>query len=507
MKNDRGGSVTVVCKFCQKQFLRFASLSKAKEKFCTKECQKQFKVNELALRRLKICVVCKKDYFDSTKRLVSRACSKDCANKFAVDIRKNNGSYARSEEINKKVSDTLRGQWASGERTWSPSQIKNFSENKKTYFTLNKEEHSKKVKQTSIEKYGVEHFTQNQEVKNKKKQTNIEKYGTEFPTQNEEVKSRLRKTHLSKGLIKVFDGKTMKELASEHGVSYTYFKQVVNEQGIEAARHLSIEKTFIEQKISDFLDLNSISYQYDMFIPGDEKKLFRPDFFLPNFNLIIECDGLYWHSDRHEKNNKNYHINKKKYYSNLGIKSLFFREHELVEKFSIVSSIILNKMGLNEKIPARKTKFTLLKDKISSTAFLNENHLMGVGSGKTYCLIQDSEIVSLMQVRKKGNGLEISRFCSKNNKSVVGGFSKLLKNIIRELNPVFVETFIDKRYGTGDYLVNFGFVKETEFPSFQWTDFNQCFHRMKFPKNSGLQEGLARIWDCGQAKYTLKVIR
>jgi excinuclease UvrABC ATPase subunit len=48
-----------------------------------------------------------------------------------------------------------------------------------------------KVKQNSIEKYGVEHPQQYQEAKDKSKQTCIERYGVECPMKSQEVKDKI----------------------------------------------------------------------------------------------------------------------------------------------------------------------------------------------------------------------------------------------------------------------------------------------------------------------------
>ena len=55
-----------------------------------------------------------------------------------------------------------------------------------------------KIKETSIEKYGVEHPLQSELVKDKGKATNIIKYGVEHPTQSSIVKEKTTSTNLLK---------------------------------------------------------------------------------------------------------------------------------------------------------------------------------------------------------------------------------------------------------------------------------------------------------------------
>lgn len=89
--------------------------------------------------------------------------------------------------------------------------------------------------------------------------------------------------------------------------------------------------------------------------------------------------------------------------------------------------------------------------------------------------------------------------------TVVGGFSKLLKHAIKLEQPQFVISFVDQRYGSGDYLQQLGFEKESEHVSFVWVKNNRTYHRMIFPGNSGYENGAVKLWDCGQAKWILKL--
>ena len=69
-----------------------------------------------------------------------------------------------------------------------------------------------KIKQTNLERYGVEHAAQNSEVKERTKQTNINKYGVEYPIQNSEVKEKQKHTNIEKyGFISSSQNSEVKE--------------------------------------------------------------------------------------------------------------------------------------------------------------------------------------------------------------------------------------------------------------------------------------------------------
>jgi len=93
-----------------------------------------------------------------------------------------------------------------------------------------------------------------------------------------------------------------------------------------------------------------------------------------------------------------------------GYRSFFFREDELNNKPEVCRSILLNFLGKNTRIFARKTKVAQ-----DSPAMFEKYHLMGKGQGTVYSLFYKDEAVSSLQVKFKSikDGiLNVSRFCS-----------------------------------------------------------------------------------------------
>jgi len=76
---------------------------------------------------------------------------------------------------------------------------------------------------------------------------------------------------------------------------------------------------------------------------------------LPELNIGIEYNGLYWHSEQNKE--KEYHYNKWKLCNDKGIQLITIWEDDWNYKKDIVKSIIKNKLKLNNiKIYARKCK-------------------------------------------------------------------------------------------------------------------------------------------------------
>lgn len=300
-------------------------------------------------------------------------------------------------------------------------------------------------------------------------------------------KSKKAKIATSQYLL---NGQPLSEIESSFSVSYL---RALASKGV-ALDTLPEKGTLIEQRIKATLDELDVTYVQDRSLGP-----YKPDFRIDSHKLIIECDGLYWHSDK-VISDKSYHIKKKQTYADLGYVALFLREGEILDHPDIVKSIIGHKLGKSTSIYAR----TCLISHSTSSDFFVQNHLMGAGTGRIYSLEHCGTVVAAMQVRWKDKTLgvlEVSRFCTSLNTSVVGGFSKLLKYVEAVETPTKIINFVDLRYGTGAHLLGKGFTLVNTSPSFVWTKGLKSAHRMKFPGSTGYDHGWAKLWDCGQAKY------
>jgi very-short-patch-repair endonuclease len=351
------------------------------------------------------------------------------------------------------------------------------------------EEIKSKVRSTNLEKFGHEYYLASQDCKDRV----LEKYGVDNVFKLESVKEKIRGSKIQSGKIKIYQGRSVEDWAEESGFTRSHFNDLVNQFGWEFAATCGKRYTNIEHGIRLILQDLKLDYIFD-------KKLgpYRPDFIVGN--LIIEADGLWFHSDATNKDDK-YHEKKRKFYISEGYKPLFFRQDEILNKFEIVKSIILNKLGLSVKYYARKLKVAEI-DKNTGSSFLLENHLMGKGQGRCFALLDGDEILACLRMKKIKDGWEISRFATKSGVSVTGGFSRLLSFFKREIKTS-ITTFVDLRYGSGEYMPSLGFEEKGYHLSFKWTDGKKTFHRMQFSGNSGYQHGLYKIWDCGQMKFVL----
>lgn len=247
------------------------------------------------------------------------------------------------------------------------------------------------------------------------------------------------------------------------------------------------------------------------------------DIYVPERMLGIELNGLYWHSEEAGKDNQ-YHDDKARKCSALGIRLLHFFEDEWYHKQPIVKSIIKNVLlNENERVMARKCELVKLASSEKKT-FFSCNHLEGdVQSSVAFGLKFNGEIVQAVSCRtpqhkKYKDSLEIARSCSRLNTTVVGGLSRLMTAVKRHAqNNGYANllTYVDQRFGIGKGYELCGFeLLKTTTPRFWWTDYHKRYNRFKFKadKSTGRSEaqvaaesGVVKIWGCSNRLYSLKL--
>lgn len=430
-------------------------------------------------------------------------------------------------------------------------------------------EHKEKCKKTFFKKYGVESHNQLEFIKNKKIKSYIKKYGVDNPMKlnifKEKIKHTLLKNHGVDNPMKIEhvinNHKEKMKLSKEKNI-----KKLLNrilDDSIEFIEHIDSEFKFHCKKCSNDFIINRIllngrlnlnipicifcnplkSYSNLQKLISDEitnkiendRKLLNGkeiDIYIPEINLGIEINGLYWHSEVFK--DENYHLDKTKLANNKKIQLYHFFEDEILYKKDIVLSMINNKLHKNKIIHGRKCIIQNISS-IKYSNFLENNHLQGnVNTKIKIGLYYDNELVSVIGFSKKRKVLgsksidgeyELVRFCNKLNINVVGGASKLLKYFIKNYNPNNIIFLADRRYSNGDLYEKLGFnlVSETKPNYFYFKMSKNKLHRyrrFKYRKDILVKQGydpnktereimlerkFLRIYDCGNLKYELKL--
>lgn len=284
-----------------------------------------------------------------------------------------------------------------------------------------------------------------------------------------------------------------------------------------------------ELEIGKFLESNDIKCELQVRRFGTDI-----DIFLPDYNLAIEYDGLYWHSEHHRGKTRNYHIDKTNILESNQIQLIHIFEDEWKNNTEIVKSRLLNLCNkIKIKVFGRKCNIEMVDSSLSNK-FLKENHIQGPSNSLINIgLFYNNELISLMtfsNLRKYGKEktslkteYELNRFCNKINTNVIGAASKLLKYFENMYLPTKLISYADRRWSTNIRpslydVIGFEYKGITSVNYWYLLNHKHRMHRYNFAKFKILQKfpsadpsktewenminlGYDRIWDCGSLKY------
>lgn len=399
-----------------------------------------------------------------------------------------------------------------------------------------------KIKNTMVEKYGVTHNWMVPDIRQDIKQTNIEKYGVEFPSQSDAIKEKIKQNMLETYGVEHFAQRnipptTIEKLNSvdwlvdQHHVQQKTLSTIAEElkvsnasmvRGYFVKRGVEIKHfrhSTAEQCIKDYIEELGISS-----ILTSDRSVIAPlelDIYLPEFNLAIEYNGIYWHSELKGKD-KRYHLNKTQKCAEKGIRLIHIFENEWVNNQEIVKSRIASLLGKNKIIYARKCKVVPLTN-IEAAAFFNGTHIQGSANASIrYGLEYEGQIVAATSIGKsrfnKQVEYELIRFANALHTNVIGGAGKIFKHFLKEYNPSSIISYSDKRWNTGNLYIQLGFTHtHTAAPNYYYfrngtpmvLKSRQTFQKHKLPKvldsfdieltewENMVANGYDRIWDCG----------
>lgn len=344
------------------------------------------------------------------------------------------------------------------------------------------------------------------EIENKRTLTMIDKYGVAYNSQRQSVKSVLKKSKLEASqyaaLIDrewlhreyVHKQRTAVDIAAELGCHDSAVRRYAALHGFEV-RNYSLRSTQ-ESKICRWLDVHNIQYEVcnRSLLAGSEV-----DIYIPQHSLAIEVNGLLYHSynpsafhilrqknaDK-RKEQRDRHLNKTVSAKNVGVQLLHFTDNQINKSWDIVTNIIGSKIGLHNRIGARNCVIAGM-DKGTQKQFFDRVHLQGyVGSSAAYGLYYNDRLVQCISVGKsryRKNELEILRFASELNTTVVGGLSKLLRHITAAHPNAAITTYCDRDISNGAGYVSAGFtVIEHTKPGYFWTDGHDVISRYRAQK-------------------------
>jgi len=441
---------------------------------------------------------------------------------------------------------------------------------------INKKNNS--MKNTVDTKYGGVHYTNHPDVKDKYKQTMIERYGVDSPFHSDEIISKINKTKLDRyGNLNYSNPKKMMETKLKRYGSRGYnnfmarrlkkYDQVLNwkhitplfdkdffeKNGVSTRVQYDFECAVCGYKIKACLDDGYIPHcrmcskssssnkskpedeialylsNFNIPIIRNDRKIlngFEIDILLPDHNIGVEHDGLYWHSNLFI--DEKYHINKTKKCAFKGIQLIHIFSHQWILKQDIVKSILSSKLNKNTRIYARKCIIKLVSAK-DKKDFLDRTHLQGnCNTSINIGLYYDDILVSMICFNKsrfdKNYDWELTRYSSELFTTITGGFSKMLSHFIKNYAPKNILSYADRCFSIGDLYTKNGFklINATKPNYYYFKNALNIYNRQVFQKHklkdrlenfdplltevaNMYNNGYKRFWDCGNYKFLLTI--
>jgi hypothetical protein len=478
----------------------------------------------------------------SKSKIVRDKYKKTCELKYGVD------NVSKVEDINEKRENTILNKY--GVNTMlkldsTKDKLKDYTSKNYNVDHISKSELIKKQKEeTLLKNYNVKTPMHSEIIKNKQMNSLMINHGVDNPMKSLEIKNKCINNIIEtkfNNFINRFKSDDIDTLVSWSGQMVT-FNCKTCKKDYSLSRELFILRNsknketcincnpFYKKDSYGENELEEYVKSLTTNVIINDRKLLNGkelDIVIPNNNIAIEFDGLYWHNELHV--DSNYHLNKTIDCERQGIQLIHIFEDEWLYKQDIVKSRIKNILGLTEnKIFARKC---IIKEvnKNKSKEFLDNNHIQGnVNSKIKLGLYYNNELVSLMtfgsgRILMGGNKTqyELLRFCNKLNTNVIGGAGKLLKYFIKTYQPKQIISYADKRWSQGNLYekLGFEFIHDSK-PNYYYIINNKKYYRFGFRKSILVKEGydinksehqimkdrgIYRIYDCGSKRYEINL--
>ena len=285
----------------------------------------------------------------------------------------------------------------------------------------------------------------------------------------------------------------------------------------------SSSKSSIEDDICAVLDINDVSYV------RRDRILIKPkevDILCKEQSFAIEVCGVYWHSETNGKGPK-YHVEKLNSLSEQGIRLVTLFSDEWKFKQEICTSLLLSFLGVVNKRKIGGRNCEVLRASASEAKdFYDAHHLQGFAGGTHLALTYNGEVVgmatfgtrSIYGSKTPKGEVELIRFCTLPDISIIGGLAKLVKAYTEEKKIAKVVSYVDRRWFTGDSYRSAGFVQQSvSKPGYWYVKGEKRYSRYSFAKHTlknklkvydpSLSEhanmvanGWHRIYDCGHLK-------
>lgn len=241
------------------------------------------------------------------------------------------------------------------------------------------------------------------------------------------------------------------------------------------------------------------------------------DVFVPSKNLLIEYNGLRWHSklDSKKRDVEKYRNALKNNYD-----FVMFYEDEWRDSPHKIKNFLCNRLGLNKPKSLRPSKVEIRQIHWSESNPLYEaHHYIGpVKSPVNYGVFLGEQLVGCCSfkhpTRQSSHEWELVRMVMDPDFRVHGIWNKIIKQFTLDHKPTSIVSFSDNRLFSGKIYGKIGFKLDGNVhPDYYWVKSEKRYHKSGLRKTEAEKatgkteyelreaQGYQRIWDLGKKRW------
>jgi hypothetical protein len=384
-----------------------------------------------------------------------------------------------------------------------------------------------KIDETNLTKYGATRPLANKDVLNKMYENNIKKHGRPNPAQFHYSSELWDILQDKTKFLDIVKNKSSVQVANEFDTRSDLILSYARRYGVLDQMNFQ-PRSAMEDDLCEWLSAQQIPFK------RRDKKILQGlelDIVLPNYNLAIELNGLYQHSELAGKKDPKYHWHKTKGCDIKGLQLLHMWQDEYWTAKRILQSKILYLVKkIETKTHARQCMIRPINNAAQESAFMNTNHIQGFADYRQHSMAawDGPTLVGVMSFAHRKGRLELVRYATDVNRVCVGLFSRLFYHSVTEFQ--FSGKIIsqsDNRISNGALYLSTGWQYEGEQPpGYCYTgDYvsrqnKENFMKGKLAKKFGLDIkyveantewqimqdlGYDRLWDAGKKIWSKTV--
>lgn len=368
-----------------------------------------------------------------------------------------------------------------------------------------------KIIETNNKKYGHNSPLQNNDIKNKAKSTFIKNYGVDNPNKSDVLLKRRIKTYSKNMRLKFletyknigiydidYENNKMYFHCSENhdfeiSIDLFHNRRRINTMLCTICNPLNLHVSGLEKDLQKF-----IIESYNGVVLLNDKNIIKPyelDVYLPELNLAVEFNGLFYHSEKCVE--KEYHLNKTNLCEKQNIKLIQIFEDQWNDKKEIIKNLILKNINKTTNLN-NDYKILRLIDEVIIKNHINEICLIEDFSDFCFGLFLNEKIQAFISFKKSiEHKYEIINYAEVTS----GCFDILFDYFIENYNPKEVLFELDRFFYSPlqDNFKNFKINSYIE-PDYYYLINKSRENKNKYTEKDAIKNKIYKIYDSGKLK-------